>query len=146
MHKRYDRSSTISSHISLKKLFVVVIHQLGPDLLLRAVVALQDDGVLAVLVDEAGGDHLVDDASRLLAFLALLLELSDLCPHSDEFLLVSQCLQVLRLLLLFVLLDLLFIATALALRLHEVGTGTLAHYINKKTSENLPHQDTYSSL
>ena len=87
---------------------------------------MEDDGVLAVLIDEAGGDHLVDDAGRLLALLALLLELPDFDPQIEELLLVGNYMSLPVKLLLLVLLDLLAAAPPFRLALHHVGSGALA--------------------
>ena len=39
------------------------------DPLLLSLITLKDDGVLSILLHQTGGDHLVDDASSLLALL-----------------------------------------------------------------------------
>ena len=108
---------------------------LGLDALLLAFLTLEDDGVIGVLVDKAGGNHLVDDGRSLLPFLAALLELPDLGVQPGNLGGVDLCLHLLRDLSLLVLLDLLFPATALRLYFHHIGGSTFALCKKNKVSE-----------
>ena len=106
-----------------KKLLVRVNH-FSLDSLLLALLTLEDDGVLSVLLHHTTGNHLVDNAGSLFAFLRARLKLSDFISKPGNLDNSVLILHLLRDFLLLVLLDLLLAPSSLTLRLHHVGRCT----------------------
>ena len=148
MNGFYNRAESCcclnSLPLHINKLLVGV-YRLGLDPLLPAIIALENDGVLGILLHQAFGDHLMDNGGGLFALLARSLKTPDLRSESNKLRSIDLRLHLLRLLFLLVLLDLLLASFSLRIGLHQVGTAAFLHCKNERiVREYVSIKSTYS--